>query len=83
MSAKNKCDSCGRRIRPNQHEMRLVDLTTNQEVGRYHASVNRDCQNAATRYLTGGAALIARIYHPARCGPDQQHCDAGLFEGAA
>jgi len=79
----NRCDACNRRLRPNQHEMCLIDLMTNQEVGRYHAGVNRDCQSAAARYLTGGAALIARIYHPSKCGENQQHCNGGLSESAA
>jgi hypothetical protein len=63
------------------HELRLSDATTGQLVGRYH--VRRECQAAATKYFEPGVVLSATYYHPYRCGPNQEHCDAGAFEVVA
>jgi hypothetical protein len=76
-----RCDACERRIRRNQHTLRLSDPLTRQPIGSYHT--RSACQEAATKYMTSGAVLIASIIHPDRCGEDQAHCDAGLSEGAA
>jgi hypothetical protein len=74
-------DACSRRIRRNQHELRLSDLATGQVVGHYHARL--DCQGAAAKYLVEGAVLRATFVHPDRCGDNQDHCDGGLSEWAA
>ena len=76
-----RCDHCGKRIRPNHHELRLSYPTSGQGIGRYHT--RPDCQAAAAKYLTGGTVLLATYYHPPRCGDDQAHCDAGLSEVVA
>jgi len=77
-----RCDCCKRRIRRNQHELVLSDLTTGQVIGHYHA--HQDCMVGASKYFYGkGAALRASFIHPDKCGENQQHCDAGLSEGAA
>jgi predicted RNA-binding Zn-ribbon protein involved in translation (DUF1610 family) len=73
-----RCDSCGRRIRLNQHEFFLRDFETGQAIGRYHAA----CQGAATKYLLSGTAAAYRgtYYHPPRCGGDLMRCDGGASE---
>jgi hypothetical protein len=76
-----RCDSCGRRIRLNQHEFLLRDLDTGQAIGRYHTKP--ECQVAVTKYVTPGVALRATVYHPERCGGDLIRCDGGVSEGAA
>ncbi len=76
-----RCDSCGRRIRLNQHEFFLRDFDTGQAIGRYHTKP--DCQVAVTKYVTPGVALRATVYHPERCGGDLMRCDGGASEGAA
>jgi hypothetical protein len=81
MAAKKiRCDACGVRIRPNQHELVLADAMTGQVVGRYHAP---GCQEAAIKYMKGGAVLMANYLHPDRCGPDQEYCDGGVSEEVA
>ena len=76
-----KCDACGRRVRPKHHELLLSDALTGQVIGHYHA--RPDCQGAATKYLRSGAVIMATFVHPDRCGPEQEHCDAGLSEKVA
>jgi hypothetical protein len=76
-----QCDSCGRRIRRNQHEFLLRDLGTGQAIGRYH--IKPECQETAAKYFEGGVALRGTYYHPERCGDDLNHCDGGVSEGAA
>ncbi len=76
-----RCDSCNRRIRPNQHEFVLRDLETGQVVGRYHTRLG--CQVAAAKYIVPGVALHGTVYHPERCGDDLERCDGGLPEWAA
>jgi len=76
-----RCDSCNRRIRPNQHEFVLRDLETGQVVGRYHTRPG--CQVAAASYFVPGVALRATVYHPERCGDDREACDGGVSEWAA
>lgn len=76
-----RCDACNRRIRLNQHELRLTDPRTGQQVGCYH--VRPECQERAVTYLTSGAVLAATFLHPNSCGPNQEHCDAELSEAAA
>jgi hypothetical protein len=76
-----RCDSCGKRIRRNHHELVLTDPATGQVVGYYHA--RPDCQQAAAKYLTRETVLMATFVHPDRCGDDQEHCDGGLSEWAA
>jgi hypothetical protein len=71
-----RCDSCNRRIRRSQHELRLSDLLTGQLLGRYHAA----CQAAAAKYFRPGVLLRATIAHPDRCGDRQEFCDGGLRE---
>ena len=77
----NRCDACGRRIRHNHHGLVLTYPLSGQEVGRYHA--RGACQEAAVKYLTGGAVLAATFVHPLRCGDNQERCDAGLSEFVA
>jgi predicted RNA-binding Zn-ribbon protein involved in translation (DUF1610 family) len=71
------CDACGRRLRPNHHELHLSDPQTGQLVGRYHAP---RCQAAAAKYFVAklGVVLVATYVHPDRCGENQEHCDGGL-----
>jgi hypothetical protein len=76
-----RCDSCNRRIRPNQHEFTLRDLDTGQVVGRYHTRPS--CQVAAAKYFVPGVAIRATVYHPERCGGDLERCDGGVPEWAA
>jgi hypothetical protein len=76
-----RCDSCERRIRPNQHGIRLADLETGQVLGRYHARPG--CQEGAAKYFERGAALRATIVHPDRCGPEQEKCDGAVGEVVA
>ena len=52
---------------------------TGQLIGKYHVA----CQTAASRYLEPGVVLSATYHHPSRCGPDQERCDAGVFEVVA
>ncbi len=76
-----RCDSCNRRIRPNQHEFTLRDFETGQIVGRYHTRPG--CQTAAAKYIVAGAVLRATVYHPERCGDDLEACDGGSSERVA
>jgi hypothetical protein len=76
-----RCDVCGRRIRPNHHELVLSDALTSQEVGHYHTGP--ECQQSAMKYLTSGAVLVASYNHPARCGDDLERCDGGISEAVA
>jgi len=73
------CDGCERPIRASHHELVLRDFETRQIIGRYHAAT---CQHSARKYFAPGVALEASYYHPDRCGPDQERCDAGAFEVA-
>ncbi len=74
-----RCDSCNRRIRPNQHMFILRDFSTEQIIGRWHAA----CQSAATKYLTATAAAFRGTYHhPPRCGDDLSSCDGGAHRAA-
>jgi hypothetical protein len=76
-----RCDSCGRRVRPSQHGIRLSDLSTGQGLGTYHA--REGCREAAAKYVRRGEALRMTIVHPHTCGPRQERCDlGGVFEGA-
>jgi len=81
LSTSTRCDACNKRIRRNHHELRLTDPMTGQKVGHYHA--RPECQEAALKYLTSGAMLMATFVHPDRCGPDQERCDAELSEALA
>jgi hypothetical protein len=76
-----RCDSCLKRIRQNHHELVLSDALTGQEVGHYHTRPG--CQQAAMKYLTSGAVLVASYHHPARCGDDLENCDGGSCEAVA
>jgi hypothetical protein len=70
------CDACNKRIRRDEHELRLSDFTTGQRIGVYHAP---RCQEAAVKYLVQGGAVLNMTYaHPDRCGSNQECCDAGL-----
>jgi len=80
MSKPLRCDACGKRVRRNQHELRLSDLITGQIIGCYHA--RPECMGAAKKYLEGGVALTATFAHPDRCGPNQENCDAGIGDAA-
>jgi hypothetical protein len=78
-----RCDKCGKKIFPNHHELHLVDVETGQLIGRYHAP---RCQSAAVKYLgsdVGTDVFLANFIHPARCGPEQELCDGGVFEVVA
>jgi hypothetical protein len=75
------CDSCGRRIRRNHHELVLRDFSTGQILGHYHS--HPGCQVAAAKYVTPGVALRATVYHPECCGDALVHCGGGVPEGAA
>jgi hypothetical protein len=76
-----RCDHCNRRIRENHHELQLADPLTGQRVGSYHT--RPECQAAATKYMTGGTVLLLTYLHPDKCGPGQELCDGGFYEGAA
>jgi len=69
------CDKCSCRVRPNHHALLLSDLLTGQRIGYYHAP---QCLEAAVKYITNGAAIRASFMHPDSCGPQQEHCNAGL-----
>jgi hypothetical protein len=77
-----RCDSCERRVRPNQHGIRLSDLLTGQLVGQFHARPG--CRDGVTRHFDQpGAALRVSVVHPSRCGDDFEKCDGGLLEEIA
>ena len=79
-----RCDSCGKRVRQNQHEVVLRDGLTGQLVGVYHCGLGFEaCQAKAAKYSRPGVVLRMSFVHPHRCGPNQTLCDAGLSEGAA
>jgi hypothetical protein len=76
-----RCDSCGKRIRPNHHLLVLSDFQTGQIIGRYHIA----CQAAIASYVAPGVVLNATIVHPDRCwvGEALADCDAGRRRGVA
>lgn len=76
------CDSCGKRLRDNHHELIVSDHPSGQLIGRYHA-VWGECVAQATKYFVAGAVVQATFVHPDRCGDEQEHCDAGLAEVVA
>jgi len=73
------CDDCQRPIRHSHHEWALRDPATNQLIGRYHGV----CQHSASKYFGPGVVVLLTYYHPDRCGPNQERCDAGAFEEVA
>ncbi len=81
MSSKQpmRCDSCDRRVRPNQHGIRLSDLLTGQLIGQFHARAG--CRDGVVKYFDeAGAALRFSVVHPRRCGPEQERCDGAVGE---
>jgi hypothetical protein len=76
-----RCDSCGRRVRPSQHGIRLSDLDSGQVLGTYHARPG--CREGAAKYVRRGVALRVTVVHPHSCGPRQERCDlGGMLEAA-
>jgi hypothetical protein len=80
-----RCDACKWRLRENQHELHLTDPLTGQVIGRYHADPgsHAECMARAEKYFQPGEVVLLNVVHPDRCGPDQEHCDAGLSEAVA
>jgi hypothetical protein len=76
----SKCDACNKRLRPAHHELHLTDPRTGQVIGRYHAGsgAHAECMARAQQYFKPGVVLMGTVVHPDRCGPDQEHCSAGV-----
>ena len=84
MNRATRCDACGKRVRAGHHEAVVRDALTGQLLGVYHAGLSwGSCQARAAKYTRPGVVLRVSFVHPDRCGPEQEHCDAGLAEAVA